>query len=276
MSQNPVFFVDGPPPVPPRYRLLDTANIVAEPDNHWLLGARVWPYSADIPEGWDPCSTGTFRVKPEGGAVDNPEFGMFAVVVGETCSSFTVHDQASFERRATAVFAARESFAVEAELATGNALSDAFPYLTDNPTLLNGGAATVPGEALSFLEDAVGATGSGGVLHVTPGVATAWTELDVHDENGVLTTTVGNRVVVSGAYIGVKPDNSPGALAAGQSWAFATGPIDVRRGSVDLVPGDISEALDRSINEITYRVERPYLLTWDPSFLVAIKIDWTA
>lgn len=279
MSQQPVFFVDGPPPVAPRFRLTETlANLGWErsaDSDHWMLGARMWAYSADLPFAWDPCSAGTFRVKDDGDPGATPDFGTFVAVVGETCSTLTVGvNQNAFAERARRVFDARESYAVEKELATGNALGDAFPKLQD-ATLLNSGTAVSSKAGLALLEDAIGATASGGIIHATPGTGSAWGEFRLTESNGVLRTTVGTPVAVGDGYIGVTPDDDAGALSTGQAWAFATGPMEMRRGALTILPGDVREAMDRENNTVTYRAERPYLLTWDDTFLVAVLIDWT-
>lgn len=280
MSQDPVYFVDGPPPVAPSFRLTETLrNLgwdVGEASDHWMLGARMWPYPADLPAAWDPCSAGTFRVKSDGDGWEQPEFGTFVAVVGETCSTLTVGvNQEAFADRAMRVFDARESYAVERELATGDALGDVFPHF-EQATVLNSGNATGSKAALGLLEDAIGGTGSGGLIHATPGTASAWGEFQLVEQNGVLLTTVGTPVAVGQGYVGVTLDAYPAALETGQAWAFATGPMNMRRGDITVLPGDVREAMDRELNTVTYRVERPYLLTWDNSFLVAVLVDWTS
>ena len=55
----------------------------------------------------------------------------------------------------------------------------------------------------------------------------------------------------------------------------ATGPIDIRRGDVEVLPPVIRQTLDRRTNVITYRVERDYLVDWDTVLQAAVLVDRT-
>jgi hypothetical protein len=117
------------------------------------------------------------------------------------------------------------------------------------------------------------------MIHASPAVAasmngTGGYNLDV--VSGRLVTSVnGTPVASDGGYIGASPAlHAP--LTAGQGWAFATGPVQVRRGpEIEIIAEDIAQSMDRSTNEVTFRAERPYLVTWDTALQAGVLIDWT-
>lgn len=275
MTIGPPLLLDGPVPVAPPHSLLNTAQIVEESDGHWLAGGHVYSYPTDLATAHDPCDEGTFRLKPEGNTPEQPIFGSYELALPITCSTYEGKNP-GFADRARLAFQAVESFAVANELASG-ATMVLNPSIADvNVVLLNAGAATAPADALAYLEDAIGATARMGMIHATPSTASAWTDGQRIDEVGGRLITLANRtpIAADGGYIGVTPSGG-GAAAAGQSWAFATGPVQYRRTEIDVVPDDLSEALDRTLNVVTYRAERGYLVVWDTALQVAVLVDWT-
>ena len=115
------------------------------------------------------------------------------------------------------------------------------------------------------------------MIHATPGVVSHWFSNQREDRPGderqpALITVNGTRVVSGGGYEGATPSGG-GAAAAGQSWAFATGPVEVRHSEVAVL--DIAEVLDRSNNDVTFRAERYVLATWDTQLQAAVLIDWS-
>jgi hypothetical protein len=231
-----------------------------------------------LPTTWDPCSSGTFRTKAEGTGWDLPVFNAFTAYLPITCSTLTAHSP-GFEDRVQLAFAATESFAVAFEFSRGFA-NPLNPFLCDaNLTILAGGAAVTPDVGLSHLEDAIGATGRMGMIHTTPAVGASLNGsggygLDIRS-GALLTTANGTPVALDGGYIGASP-SLHAALGTGEAWAFATGPVQIRRtGDIEIIPGDIREATDRSINEVTFLAERDYLVTWDTSLQAGVLIDWT-
>lgn len=281
MSQTlgPAIYIDGPVPVAPPRGLLSAATIVPTGSDRFGVGGAVWPYPPDLPISWAPCSAGTYRTKSDGEGWEIPVFNAFELYLPITCSSITAHAP-GFANRARAAFAARESYGLAHELATGR--SDPMnPHLTDSNLVTPAGTtALTPDVALSYLEDAIGATGQGGLIHVTPAVAAAMNGsggygMDMY-QGRLLTTANGTPVAADGGYIGVKPESVVAPLAAGTGWAFATGPVQIRMwGDIDVLPDDISQAMDRQINEVTYRAERAYLMDWDVQLQVGVLVDWT-
>jgi len=256
-------------------------TIVPPGSDRFGVGAQVWPYPPDLPRGFDACSDGTYREKGRGEGWDLPTFLAYTLYLPIECSSITAAAP-GFSERARAAFAARESFGVAHELATGR-FNTMNPHLTDsNLTILNSGTAVTPDVALSYLEDAIGETGQMGLIHLSPAAASAINGsggYGIDLQSGVLRTTAnGTPVAVDGGYIGVYPEAVGHAPSAGQAWAFATGPIQVRReGDILMLPESLREAMAGQTTEnlVTYRAERDYLVTWDQHLQVAVLVDWT-
>lgn len=265
----PIVLDDGHLPVAPPHSLLNTPGVLKDPpDEHWLSGATVYPYPEGPGGTWDPCSTGTFRTKDEGVGVDLNSFASFVVYLPITCSTMSIGNPREFMGRAERALEAVESFSIEEQLAKGTAIPTNPFFAMAGVSLPAGAGAVSPETGLAWLEEAIGATGKQGMIHSTPGPVSHW--FDQEDWSSLVTAN-GNRVVSGGGYAGATPSGG-GAAASGQSWVYATGPVEVRHSAV-AIP-DISEVLDRSINEVTFRAERYVLATWDTHPHAAVLIDW--
>ena len=268
--------LDGPVPEAPRHALLSVPGVVVDaPGTRWQNGASILGYPVSEPETWDPCSTGTFRTKSEGEAFPTPVFASFVVYLPITCSAMGMGDPDDFRDRARRTLEAVESFAVERALTQGvDGLANTF-FDDAAVALLNSGAAVAPEVGLSFLEDAIGETGRRGMIHATPAVVAAWgigAGVGAEPGDWGLHSPNGNPIAAGGGYIGGQPSGGS-APAAGQAWAYATGPVEVRHAEVEVL--DIKDVLDRSTNDATFRAERAVLATWDTALQAAVLIDWT-
>ncbi len=280
-TMGPAFTIDGPRPRPPRYRLLDVAEVVEVGDEHWLNGIGLWPYPKAEVHNFNPCAGGTDRVKAAAGVVPQPEFGAFTVYVTETCTlrSAGVYDLEYWKARALATLDASDSFGVEMALARGIGTPNS-PYLADgNVTFPAGTGAVNHRVGLSYLADALGLSELQGIVHATPGVVEAWGELHLQQSRTELFTTGGYPVVKGGGYIGVRPDSIHGGPGGGKAWTWATGPVKVLRTAAELIPNagpdNTWQAVDRTANLITYYAERHYAALWDTYLQAAVLIDWT-
>jgi hypothetical protein len=259
----------GPRPVAPPHSLIKTPGVVQDGPARWLNGVNVIGYPEDTPILWEPCSEGTFREKDEGTARPQATFDAFVAYLPVTCSTFGA---AELPDQAEVVLEATVSMAAETALSQGISGSSN-PYFGDAGLSVLGGGAVSAAVGLSYLEDAIGGTGRGGIIHATPAVVAALSvELDADDPIGVLMTANGTPVVSGDGYIGADPvaAASPGT---GQGYMFATGPVEIRLG-----PGiitDLVETLDRSDNTVTFRAERYVLATWDTALQVAVLVDWS-
>lgn len=268
--------LDGPLPSEPEHCLLAVPGVVVPGDGHWEAGATIYPYPVDVPSTWEPCSVGTFRVKGDGSAWPLPQFSPFAAYIAITCSSMSIGDPDEFRGRAEIALDAVQSFAVEQALSQGVSESPNPFFLDGNEDLPNGLTAVRPDVGLAFLEEAIGESGRNGLIHLTPAVAAALGYNFLRERNTPanttpLTTTAGTHVSVGGGYKGAHRINH--TVATGQSWCFATGPVEVRISDADLI--DISQTLDRSENIVTFRAEKYVLAVWDTQVQTAILVDWT-
>src|SRR6185295_19889757 len=116
MASIQKFVVNAPRPLPPRYRLLDVANIIEDPDPHWQTGVNVWGYPPtgdwvpdttspgyiggppEMPGSWALCvsSATTTATKTVGTRIPDPTFDAFTLYFTETCTmmSLTTGQQA--------------------------------------------------------------------------------------------------------------------------------------------------------------------------------------
>lgn len=248
----------------------------------WLNGIAVYPYPPGVPIGYDACGDPP-EDKPFGENVEPPEFNTLTVVESITCTSQQVPDQDAFKARAVSVLAATESFAVARELMSG-LLFGSQPYLTDtNATFPNGDVATRPNHGLQVLEQAIGLTGRLGVIHCSPMLATALLGQGfvIRDKTGVIRTINGIPVIPDFGYIGVSQPVGHAEPGPTEEWAYATGPVDIRRSEIFTTPETRIEALDRGSggatngrpNTFTYRAERYYVTDWDTALQAAVLID---
>jgi hypothetical protein len=251
----------------------------------WLNGIAVYPYPVEAPEVWDACATGSSEgEKSFGTAIVPAEFAALTISEAITCTSQQVPDQDAFKARAVAVLAATESYAVANALLTGSGISGQ-PYLADSYcSFPNGTVATRPNHGLQVLEEQVALTGRLGLIHCSPMLATALlgSGFVIKDRTGVIRTINGIVVIPDFGYAeGATPAAAP-APTATQEWAFATGPIDIRRSEIFTSPDTLTEALDRGVanaatnnrpNTVTYRAERYYVTSCDLSLQAAVLID---
>ena len=294
---GPPVRIDGPLPLAPTFSLLNTVQVlneaisndvesVSEVDGYllrdsaeifrWGNGAQVYPYPIDTGYSWDPCSTGTFAIKEAGQTPPLPVFSSFTAYLPETCTSSRIVNEDYFKARAQLAFAAVESGIYEHVLATGGALNGSGqPYLGDsNLTILGGGPVSAK-EGLALLSDAIGGTFRRGMIHATPATVIAWSFFGeaIQQVGGRLISAGGNDVIQGDGYIGATPDGE-GTPASDQAWAYATGPVQVRREpDIRIYPDFLYQALDRSENIVTYRAERDALVDWDTQLQVGVLID---
>ena len=269
---GPALDIDGPLPVAPPYSLLSIPGVLVGDGDRWMNGVNVYGYPEETPLTWEPCATGTFRTKADGGDISQPRFDAFGMYVPITCSAGYMGDWQDFANRAARVLEATESFGVEEALSQGVSMS-VNPFFGDSNLDILGGGAVSATVGLAYLEEAIGATGRGGIIHATPAVVASW-GFDLLETGGVLRTANGTPVASGGGYIGADPVSGATA-AAGQSWAFATGPVQVRLSDLQMVGDDINGTLDTSNNDVTFRAEKYALAVWDGVLQSGVLIDWS-
>jgi hypothetical protein len=136
-------------------------------------------------------------------------------------------------------------------------------------------AGVCPKVAVALLEDAYAAcaAGGGGMLHMTPGTASALRGMS--EDDGVLFTRSGTPVIAGAGY--AVPRAGSGADPAWDgSWMFITGPVLVWLGDVQVYPGDLGQAIDVATNDIRFKAEQLAAVTFDGCCAFAVKVDLTS
>lgn len=272
---GPALDLDGPLPVARRHALLSApaVDVVYDDSGRWTNGVNVIGYPDGVPRLWEPCSTGTFRVKEDGVEAPQDRFDPIAVYFPLPCSTLGMGDYDMFARRAELALEATLSHGIEEALGAGVSLSNN-PFLGDSGlTALAGGAAVSPSVGRSYLENAIGSlTGRQGLIHATPAVVSEWGEgLGLRDVDE-LRTRAGTPVVSGSGYIGIDPVGKT-ASAATKDWVFATGPVTVKISP--FVTTSVDETVDTSDNSVIVRAERYVVVEWDTALQVGVLIDWS-
>lgn len=254
----------APIPQPPSFDLLAAATLIPPTNNRWLGGGWTGGDAPGPAFTFDPCSSGTNRVKEPGGRIATQMNGTFVVYQPAFCtaSTFGPDPQWAFDRLEL-VFQAFEGAAIERMLATGdNGQTILGPYLGDPNMEILGSGAVSPRLALQLLETAV-ALHANGMIHAAPATFTAWAaDFLVVPKGNVMRTQRGTPVAVGPGYIGATP-NGQSAPADNTEWAFASSPIEIyREQTIKIIPGNYAEMLDRSNNDVSFIAERSYLFNW--------------
>ena len=153
--------LEGPLPVARRHSLLATEGVVKDDGNdRWMNGVRVVGYPDGVPSRWEPCTTGTTRVKDDsvGDGFPGSRFEPIAVYFPVACSTHGMSNSAveNLITRTEQVLDATLSYGVEQSLVGGTPFS-VNPFIGDsNMTALASSAAVSPRIGLSYLEDAIG------------------------------------------------------------------------------------------------------------------------
>lgn len=279
-SFGPTLLVDGPLPRPPKYGLLTVAQELPDAieadggvGQRWGNGVVLYPYPPALPEGFDPCSEGTFRVKDDGARIDLQDFNAFTAYLPIQCTAGGIRDDDAFRSRALAALEATIGYAAERQFVGGDTMP-LNPFVTDSEldTYATGGLEAH--RALAVLERAISLTGHAGVIHLPPDFASLVADVLI-DVGGVL-RTVGNGtpVAVGHGYVGAQPSGwSADPINDDTVYGFATGPVVFKLGEAHVNPPTIREALDRTSNDVVYRAERDVLVAWDAQLQFAVQAN---
>lgn len=183
--------------------------------------------------------------------------------------------QKAVERELWSGISATENDNLFLSMGTGGAQSNGAVVLTS-------GTGVTPKKAVSLLHGAMASspTGSAGVVHVTPEVASLIdTRLIWGNENDTnkVYTALGAPVVPGTGYTGDGPVGNSGAAASGTNgWIYATGPITVHLGKPEIVNENLSQGFRSSTNDLTVKALRPVAVHFDPTIFFAAQITLPA
>ncbi|GAA3172644.1 hypothetical protein GCM10020001_118930 [Nonomuraea salmonea] len=263
--------VAAPAVQPYGFGLFSVAQWPVEADPHWRCGVQWEPYACGPARLYpiDQCAEGEPPEKQVEEGTPLVEATPLVVYGGYHCKLPGRTVPADIEDRARQSLALGEQRAVEEAVWTGAAGNS--PWLASpDATVLN--AAETPGAgdalkaigAIAALEAYLGATYGGlGVIHVPRGAvpALAFYQQIVRD-GSVLRTVLGTPVAAYGGSPNTGPAGEP--APAGTAWAYATGPVAIRRGEVLVTPTPVPAAgFDRKTNQVHLLAEREYVVGWD-------------
>lgn len=298
---GPYAVIDGPPPAPARYGLLQAAAALVpgvrfvSDDDRWLNGVKALPYPQHLGATHSPFDTSGSSIKEDGEGADEQKFFPFTAYVADKCSAYRLDDDAAYQARIMTRFASVESPQVAHALLTGDGLPVGSPRLSDGEGEFPVGntAVSLP-QALGLLENEIARARRAGVIHMSPRAATLLAGtghvfmLDPQGRNAqdVIYTRMGTLVIPDQGYVdGATPAPSPGshpAPSTNQEWLYASGPIELRRSDTYMNPPTLAEALDRGLgatngepNTITYRAERDYLISYDNLLQAAVLANYS-
>jgi hypothetical protein len=221
---------------------------------------------------WEPCSTGTFRVKSNDSTIPTPRFDSFVAYKEVICSSLGMGDPFAFAQRVETVLDAVLSAAVELAIAGGIEESNN-PFIGDGTVDVLTGAVVSPKVGLAYLENAIGTTCRQGMILATPATVVSLEPI-AEEPDAPIVSSNGTPIISANGLIALDTPSLPATPAGGtQDWMLASGPIHVYLGPIEM--RDIEETLDRGINEVTVIAERYVLAFWDTALQAAVKVDWS-
>jgi hypothetical protein len=252
------------------------AQVVDEANERWINGVAFRTHPCGPALGYSVCggSGGISKAAGDGPGQIGGDAGVQPVVIYLPVECTVRYGDSFGDLRDLAVvaFNVYELAAFEREFWAGTIEPGNQRLASPDAVSLNAGAATSPSNALSLLEQAIADSGAAGVIHCTPRVATRWAHTGgLSAKGGRLVTPLGTTVVPGYGYPGTGPDGSdPGT---GKSWAYATGPVQLRRSKVTVLPDIAAEAILRPTNTVTITVERAYLSVRDECLHAAVQVD---
>lgn len=266
--------------VPP-HSLIRAAVTTLDGEAGWERGLTYAPESPGGYRAFAACTDAEY-VDEGSGVTPAVEYRPWDLQVLHPCHSTFGLDEVQLDAELGRAMDTVESYAIARELWAGDltrAAADAGDVdapnlsLVDGPTVLNGGTPTKAALALGMLEQAVGDALRGQQAYLHVGRIAQNLLPNVTREGNLLTTRIGNLVVADAGYPGTPPIGEDAAPGVG--WVYATGPVVVRRSSIERL-GIGQGALDTRTNTLDLRSTRVVAATFDHSALFAVPVDLTA
>lgn len=283
---EPRFPIENPKITVPKWGLIPAARKLGTltehaSEAHWGGGITYFPENC----GWSRTPKGICdnSVKNLDDVLDEVEWDPVVLYTGFTCTANAAR-AFDWNDRAKRYLAACESKQLAQEFArgtVGDAQSPAYPNrpLADpNSDTLTPPTATAfsPIDALACLEEGLAdcMCGGPGWIHAPRSVGVYWSRDGLISwEDGVLQTISGTVVVLDAGYQGYTPDGA--APGAGETWVYATNPVNVELGPVRVFGGPDKgvEGLEIGTNQIDIRAERIGIAHWSLCCHLAARVD---
>ncbi len=265
----------------PVHSLIRAAVTNLDGETGWERGLT---YAPESPGGYRAFAACTDEEYTDEGAGPTPvvEYRPWDLQIVHPCHSTFGLDEVQLAGELDRAVDAVESYAIARELWAGDLTRAAATAgdvdapnlsLVDGPTVLNGGTPAAPKLALGLLQQAAGDALRGQQVYLHASRELEPFLPDLAREGNLLTTRVGNLVVVDAGYPGTPPVGEDAATGVG--WLYATGPVVVRRSAVErLAIGQ--GALDIRRNALDLRATKVVAATFDRSAHFAVPVDLTA
>lgn len=287
MTVAPAVVVEQPFLIPPTISLVNAA-IDATPDGErWINGFQYSPeacsgaqvFSLDCFD--EDHSTNTKLITAAGAPITGTPYGIQAQ---DTCSTFS-YQWRDYVARATRLLLAMESQWIASELWAPSYEPNNIGF-TNAPIFYDstpGGGPVGLDVAIAMIELAAIQTFETWQPQIHMPVA-IFEQIAGITGAGVLLTQVGNRwytpygsqIIVDKGYSGNGPGNDPSGQAT-YKWIYATTPVQVRRGPIMVIPGEMSEATLRRENQVTFRAERAAHASFDYHCgVVGLQVAYTS
>lgn len=261
----------------PTARALGTLNEFSiSQDLHWVNGYTFEPETCDD-EGtgvYNYCDAPNEIIPADPrGPINTMPYVIYAT---DRCSTFSF-DARDYKGRALRKLASCESRLISRELEAGTlTIAQGWDnqYFTETPTTLTTSTGMNPTDAMACLEEYLAdcLCGADGWIHAPRSVVSYWVAAGfLESVDGILRTTQGTVVVNDGGYRGNTPDGI--STSATVKWAYATSPVYVNLGPVQVVPDSFTEAVDYRSNDVEYRVQRFAATHWDGCCSAAIGVQ---
>jgi hypothetical protein len=86
-------------------------------------------------------------------------------------------------------------------------------------------------------------------------------------------TRLGTDVIIGSGYTGNGPIGHANATAsATNKWIYATGPVEVHLGKIEVVNDNLAQGADVTINNMRIKAFRPAAVYADPSMLYSMRV----
>jgi hypothetical protein len=270
MSVAPAVVVQQPLLVPPPISLVNSAVDATPDDERWINGFQYSPEACIGGQtitlnNCDPdVSTATKIIAAASDPITGTPYG---IVAQDTCSTFS-YQWRDYVARATRLLLAIESQHIAMELWTPNDEPNNIG-LTNAPNFVEATSATLdPTVALGLVESQFMLCNETNTPMIHMSVNT-FEQIAGVTGAGVYLTQVGNRwytvmgsqIVVDRGYPGTQPGG--GNPPADTEWIYASAPVQIRRGPIMVIPGQMNEAVLRRENQVTYRAERAAHASFD-------------
>lgn len=291
--------VTTPRPLPAPFGLVNSKTLVKETAaSHWENGLTYEINTdglyAKVHDGCDYTATGGSEV---GNAPGTPaslnivralDYSPFVIEATDGCRTSVGLSVEERKARAAEALELLTQKAIEREFwsngFTGGVNSAGNRSLQNSPTTtLLSGAAVKPRRAVAALEQALADDGAGtlGAIHVTRDVLSLL-KLDMfvgEPADDVMYSPGGNMLIGGVGYTGNGPAGGTQARTSGHAWAYATGPVAVHIGPIQVsdvpskIVGPVGTESYWDSNTLVYTAERFAAVTFNGTKVYAVLID---